>query len=312
VITSGLQKLRISQRTFRRALPMYPRAVERLPLDGHEVIVSSSSAFAHGVRPAAGAVHVCYCHAPFRYAWHERERGLAEAPPWVRPLLSRWLGRMRRWDVAAAGRVTAYIANSELTRRRIEELYGRESRVVHPPVDVDRFRAGDPEDFLLVVSELVPHKRVEVALEAARLAEMPVVVAGTGPELARLRSRYGAGARFAGRVSDGKLSRLYSRCLAVVVPSMEEFGIVAVEAQASGRPVFALDRGGARETVVDGETGVLVSGGDPADFAEAIRESDLAAFQPAAARRNAERFSPQRFRTELVAEVERAVAERAV
>jgi glycosyltransferase involved in cell wall biosynthesis len=214
---------------------------------------------------------------------------------------------MRRWDVAAARRVTAYIANSELTRRRIEEIYGREARVLHPPVDVARFRVGEPEDFLLVVSELVRHKRVEVALEAARLAVAPIQVVGTGPELPALRSRYGDVARFLGRVSDEELAELYSRCLAVVVPNVEEFGIVAVEAQASGRPVIALDRGGARETVIDGETGLLVSGGEPRDFAAAIREGTRAGFRPGAARRNAESFSVERFRAGLVTEVERTL-----
>jgi glycosyltransferase involved in cell wall biosynthesis len=308
VVTSGLQRLRVSQRGFRRLLPLYPRAVERLPVGDHDVIVSSSSAFAHGVRPRAGAVHVCYCHAPFRYARQERERALAEAPRPVRPLLSRQLDRMRRWDVAAAGRVTAYIANSELTRQRIGELYGREARVLHPPVDVGRFSVEEPEGFLLVVSELVRHKRTDVALEAARLADAPIRVVGTGPELPALRSRYGVGARFLGRVSDEQLANLYSRCLAVVIPNVEEFGIVAVEAQASGRPVVALDCGGARETVIDGETGVLVAGGKPTHFAEAIRTTDLAAFRPQAARRNAESFSIERFRTELVTEVERVLA----
>jgi glycosyltransferase involved in cell wall biosynthesis len=308
VITSPLQRLPVSQRGFRRLLPFYPGAVERLPIGDHDLIVSSSSAFAHGVRPSAGALHVCYCHAPFRYAWHERDRALDEVPRVLRPLLSRQLDRMRRWDVAAAGHVTAYIANSELTRRRIEEIYGRQARVLHPPVDVARFRVGEPEDFLLVVTELVRHKRVDVALEAARLAGAPIQVVGTGPELPALRSRYGDAARFRGRVSDEELAELYSRCLAVVVPNVEEFGIVAVEAQASGRPVVALDRGGARETVIDGQTGVLVSGGEPGDFAEAIRDTDLAAFRPDAARSNAESFSVERFRAGFVTEVERGLA----
>lgn len=305
VRTSSLQRLGLRQGGFRPLLPFLPAAVEALPVAGHDLIVTSTSAFAHGVWPAPGAVHVAYCHSPFRYAWHERERTLAESSPYLRPALAVALERIRAWDVAASGRVTHYIANSEITRERIREFYGRDASVIHPPVAVERFRPGVPEDFLLVVAELVPHKRIDFALEAARLAGRPIKVVGGGPELKRLERDYGDGAEFLGRVSDADLVDLYARSLALVMPNVEEFGITAVEAQAAGRPVIAADAGGARETVVPGETGVLVSPGSVDSLAEAMRETDFEAFSPSRIRAHAARFSTEMFRERLRAEVDR-------
>jgi len=305
VRTSRLQRLRPSQSWFRALLPLFPPAAERLPVAGAGFVVSSSSAFAHGVRPPDGVAHVCYCHSPFRYAWFERERALAEVPRAARPVLDRVLEAVRRWDHAASRRVTAYIANGRITQQRIADAYGRDSVVVHPPVEVDRFAPGTPEDFLLVVGEVVRHKRTEVAVQAALRAGRRLKVAGTGPELARLEATYGDRVEFLGRVDDAELARLYATARAVVVPNVEEFGIVAVEAQAAGRPVLAAAAGGALETVIDGETGVLVPPDDPDALAEAMRDVDFDRFAPAAARASAERFAAPRFRERLVAEVDR-------
>jgi glycosyltransferase involved in cell wall biosynthesis len=181
---------------------------------------------------------------------------------------------------------------------------------VYPPVDTDRFTIGEPEDYLLVVSELVPHKRVGEALEAARRAEQPIKVVGTGPSLAYLRSRFGEGAEFLGRVDDRRLADLMARARALVVPNVEEFGIAAVEAQAAGRPVLAPDSGGTSETVVDGETGALFPVGDADALAEAMRHVDFSAFDPAELRRHALRYRPEAFRERLVQEVERAAKRR--
>jgi glycosyltransferase involved in cell wall biosynthesis len=308
VKTSYLQSLGIGQRGFRRLLPLYPRAVEHLPVQAHEVVISSSSAFAHGVRPREGAVHICYCHSPFRYVWHERRGALAEVPMVMRPLLGAMLSRIRRWDLEAARRVTHYVANSALTRERIADFYGREAAVVHPPVEVDRFSIGEPEDFFLVVTELARHKCVELALEGARLAQRPVTVVGDGPDAGRLKSRFGSSARFLGPVEDAELADLYRRACALLVPSTEEFGIAMAEAQAAGRPVVAVDAGGAREIVIDGETGVLVSPPAAEAFAEVLREVDFDRFSGDRIRRNAERFSSGRFRSELDREVKRLLA----
>jgi glycosyltransferase involved in cell wall biosynthesis len=302
---SYLQRLGFGQSSFRTLLPLLPRAAERLPIEPCDLVISSSSAFAHGVRPDHGAVHVSYCHSPFRYAWHEQDRASEQVPPLLRPALRRVLSHIRQWDRDASERVTHYIANSAITRERIGEFWGREATVVHPPVDVDRFRIGVPEHFLLIVCELVAHKRVDHALEAARRAGQPVKVVGAGPELERLRAAYGGTAEFLGRVSDRELERLYQRARALVVSNVEEFGIAAVEAQASGRPVVGTDAGGTRETVVDGETGVLVPAGDVDDLAEAVRYTDFDRFSPARIRQHAARFSTSVFQRTLVAEVAR-------
>jgi glycosyltransferase involved in cell wall biosynthesis len=308
VTTSPLQHLGVRQDGFRRLLPLYPWAIGRLRLPPVDVVLSSSSAFAHGVRAPAGSVHLCYCHAPFRYAWYEQERALAEVPAPLRGALRWQLARMRRWDRAASARVDRYVANSRLTRERISRFYGREAEIVHPPVETDRFHVGTPGEHLLIVSELVPHKRLHVALEGARLAGAPVRVVGSGPERVSLERRFPQ-AEFLGRAADGQLAELYASARALLMPSIEEFGIAAVEAQASGRPVVAAAAGGALETVLDGETGRLVAPDDPAAFAAAIRELDASPTDPARAVANARRFSVEAFRRGLRSQVAAALDE---
>jgi glycosyltransferase involved in cell wall biosynthesis len=309
ITTSPLQRLGVAQRGFRRLLPLYPWAAERLQAPPSDVVLSSSSAFAHALSVPAGAAHVCYCHAPFRYAWYEQERALGELPPSLRPLLRLQLARMRSWDLRASRRVDAYIANSELTRERIRRFYAREASIVHPPVETERFSVGTPGEHLLVVSEIVRHKRVHIALEAARRAHAPIRVVGSGPELEALRASYPE-ADFLGRLDDAQLAELYASARAVIVPSMEEFGITAVEAQAAGRPVIAASAGGALETVIDGETGRLVRLDDVDSFAGAILEIDGLGLDPALAVKNAERFSVANFQAGISEHVQMALQQR--
>lgn len=306
---SYLQRFGARQSAFRNLLPLFPRAIERLPLSGYETVVSSSSAFAHGVRPADGALHVCYCHSPFRYAWFERQRALSECPRPARPLLRLLLRRIRSWDLEAAKRVDRFVANSELTRARIEQIYGADSEVVHPPVAVERFSIGDPDDFVLFVGQLVRHKRVDVAIAAAAIADRPIKIVGEGPDRQRLEALHGGPeVEFLGSVSDDRLAALYSSCLALVVPNVEEFGIAVVEAQASGRPVVAVGRGGVLESVIDGVTGILVHGEDAASLAEPLRHEDLNSFDPEAIRSHAQRFSGASFRGRFQELVDRYMA----
>jgi glycosyltransferase involved in cell wall biosynthesis len=304
--TSPLQRLGAGQSNFRRLLPLYPWAVEQLRLPSCELVLSSSSAFAHGVRVPPGAVHVCYCYTPFRYAWYEQERALAETPHLIRPLLRARLERIRRWDLSTSLRVDAFIAISELSRKRIKRYYGRDAPVVHPPVETHRFAPGAPGDSLLVVSEIVRHKRVRLALEAARRARAPIRVVGSGPDHAALQAAYPE-AEFLGRANDAELADLYASARAVVVPSLEEFGIVAVEAQAAGRPVIAAAAGGALETVLDGETGRLARLDDIDSFVAAIESIDALDFDPARAVENAARFSVAAFQRRLSEHVEQAL-----
>jgi len=308
VSVSPLQRLGVSQDGFRRLLPLYPLAASRMRVPDCELLLSSTSAFMHGLHAPPGAVHVCYCHAPFRYAWYEQERALAEAPRALRAPLRAVLAWMRRWDRAASARVDRYVANSRLTQERIARYYGREAEIVYPPVDTERFTVGEPGAELLIVSELVRHKRLHVALEAARRAGAPIRVAGSGPEHASLAAAFGE-AEFLGRVSDRELEQLYASARAVIVPSKEEFGITAVEAQAAGRPVIAPAAGGALETVLDGVTGRLVALDDVEAFREAIEGLEELRLDPSAAVRNAERFSVAAFRRGLSEQVQRALSD---
>jgi glycosyltransferase involved in cell wall biosynthesis len=298
VLTSPLQRLGVDQGSFRRLLPLYPTAARRMRLEEHDLLVSSSSAFAHGMRVAPGARHVTYCHSPFRYAWHDLAVALAEPPMPLRPAVALALRRHRRFDRRAARRLTGLIANSRITQQRIRRYWGRDAPIVHPPVDVGRFRPSPGGDDLLFVGEITRHKRVEVALEAAELAGRRIRVVGEGPELPRLRRRFQRSAEFLGRVGDVELEDLYASSGAIVVPGVEEFGIAAVEAQAAGRPVIAADAGGAQETVVPGETGWLVPPDDVDALARTLRR-DTERFDPGTVRRNAERFSTAMFQQRL-------------
>jgi len=315
VRTSYLQRAGARQSSFRRLLPVFPHAIRSLPLSGHPVVVSSSSAFAHGVRLAPGARHLCYCHTPFRYAWFETERALGEVPAALRPALRGALRGIRASDRRRARRVTSYLANSALTKERIAAFWGRDSEVVHPPVEVTRFRpaaARKPRSPapLLVVTELVAHKRVALALEAAARAGAPIQIVGEGPERGRLEARYRRdGVEFLGRIGDSELDRRYASARALVLPTAEEFGIAAVEAQAAGRPVVAAATGGALETVLDGETGVLVPPDDADAFARAFAEVDFDRFDPQRIARHAQRFSKQSFQQRIVSRVEALSAE---
>src|SRR3954462_14445086 len=267
---SFLQKLRPNSRTFRPLLPLYPHAVESLDLRGYEIVVSSSSAWAHGVLVDPGAVHVCYCHNPFRYAWSEREATLAARSPLVRAPLRLVLNRWRQWDWIAAQRVDRYVSNSSLTAARVRRYLGRESTVLHPPVELERFAPGRVGDQYLVVAELMAHKRIDVAVHAFNHLRRPLTVVGDGPELRRLRGLAGPTVRFTGRLPDASVAQLLRSARALVVTASEEFGIAAVESLASGRPVIALAEGGVLESVVEGETGTYYGHNTPEALAEVI------------------------------------------
>ena len=241
----------------------------------------SSSAWAHGVLVDPGAVHVCYCHNPFRYAWSEREATLAARNLLTRPALRVLLSRWRQWDWIAAQRVDAYVANSAITAARIRRYFGRESTVLHPPVELSRFSPGPVGAHYLVLAELMAHKRIDVAIRAFNALGRPLVVVGDGPEYRRLRRLAGPTVRLTGRLSDGEVADLLRTAQALVVTAEEEFGIAAVESLASGRPVIALRSGGVLETVTAGRTGAFYDDGDdPRALAAAVAGFDLGARGP--------------------------------
>jgi glycosyltransferase involved in cell wall biosynthesis len=306
--TSFLQRVRPSARTFRPLLPVYPYAIEMLDLRGYDLVISSSSAWAHGVLPDPGAVHVCYCHNPFRYAWSEREATLAARSAPVRLPLQIVLSRWRRWDWIAAQRVDRYVANSRITAARVRRYFGREADVLHPPVELERFAPGEVGTHYLVVAELMAHKRIDVAVEAFNRLRMPLIVVGDGPEERRLRRLAGPTVTFAGRLPDPEVAALMRSARALVVTAAEEFGIAAVESLASGRPVVALGAGGVLESVHEGVTGAYYGRSDPEALAEVLADFDPMAIDPGACVAAARDFGTDRFQTALRAIVEEAVA----
>lgn len=308
VHSSFLQRLRPDSRSFRRYLPLYPQAMESLDLRGYDLVLSSSSAWAHGVLPAANAVHVCYCHNPFRYAWNERQATLDARSLPVRLPLSAVLSRWRQWDWIAAQRVDRYIANSETTQQRIARYFTRESEVVHPPVAIERFTPGEVGDRYVVLSELMAHKRIELAVRACTELGLPLSVIGDGPDARRLQSLAGPTVEFCGRLSDGEVEARLGRAKAMIVAATEEFGIAAVEAQAAGRPVIALGDGGLQETVIEGATGTFFPEATVSSLVEALQRFDPLRVDPLNCVASAQRFGPAVFADGVMRVVEEAIA----
>ena len=310
VNTSFLQRLRPTANTFRGLLPLYPYAMESLDLSSYDVVISSSSAWAHGVLVDPETVHVCYCHNPFRYAWNAREGTLAKRDPVTRAALAVILKRWRQWDWIAAQRVDRYVANSETTRRRVNRYFSRDAEVLHPPVDTERFRpSGDVGDTYVVLSELMPHKRIDLAIHAFNRLGLPLLVVGNGPDARRLHRLAGPTVRFTGFLNDTRVAEMLAHARALVVPATEEFGIAAVEAHAAGRPVIALREGGARETVLEGVNGTFFDEPTVDALADAVRTFDPATIDPRACAQSAERFDVSRFRRGMAAIVDEALAD---
>lgn len=307
IVTSIAQHLPDAGRRYRSYLPLFPAVVESFDLDGYDLIVSSSHCAVKSVVPGR-AVHVCYCHSPMRYAWDQFDAyfGPAQVGAWKSRALRPVMAALARWDAATHTRVTRFVANSAYVAARIRRYYNRGSVVVYPPVDTAFHRLPtEPgaELGFLIVSALVPYKRIDVAIEACRRVGAPLTVVGRGPEQARLEALAGPETRFVGWLSDEEVRALYQRATAVLLPGIEDFGMVPVEAQACGAPVVALGTGGARETVRHGVTGILAEGTSVDAFAAALDECRRTPFDRAAMRGNAERFSRERFLHDFAAVV---------
>ena len=299
--TSFVQRLPRVARYYRHYLPLFPSAVELFDLDRYDLVISSSHCAVKSVVPAGAARHVCYCHSPMRYAWDQFDAYFGPdqigrtRSRLIRPIMA----GMARWDAATAGRVSRFLANSQYVAGRIRRYYNRRSTVVYPPVDTDFYRP-DPSrpagPGALVVSALVPYKRLELAIEACRIARVPLSIVGQGPEEARLRQLAGSEVEWLGWRADEEIRDLYRQAAVVLLPGTEDFGIVPVEAQACGTPVVAYAEGGACETIIPGVTGALVSEAAPEAFAEAIRQVIDRPADRAEIRANAERFAVDRFK----------------
>jgi glycosyltransferase involved in cell wall biosynthesis len=308
--SSFIQRLPFAARHFRKYLPLMPLAVEQFDLSGYDIIISSSHAVAKGVLTGPDQLHVSYVHSPMRYAWDLQETYLQDSglSCGVKSWAARWmLHRMRLWDYRTANGVDDFIANSHFIARRIRRIYGRTATVIYPPVNVDEFSLWRrKEDYYVAASRLVPYKKMGLIAEAFRLMpDRKLVLIGDGPEYRKVRSKAGDNVRMMGHLPNVLLRDYLQRASALLFAAEEDFGILPVEAQACGTPVIAYGRGGACETIRDltkpEPTGVLFDRQTPEALVEAIRtfEARREAISPAACRRNAMRFGPDRFRTEL-------------
>ena len=309
--TTFVQHLPAVETHYRRYLPLFPAAAASMDLSGFDLVISSSHCVAKGVRVAPAARHLCYCHTPMRYVWDRYDDyfgpdRLSGAAARGLPVVAEAL---RAWDVATAGGVHRYAANSAHVAGRIRRYYGRAAAVIPPPVDTEFFTPDDrpPGDYDLVVSALVPYKRIELILDAYRGGGRRLKVVGGGPEARRLRAVAGRETELLGPVDDPTLRELYRGCRAVIMASVEDFGIVPLEAMACGRPAVVFAEGGGRETVLPGQTGVLFHESRPAALRAAVDSLEGLRFNTAALRAHAEAHSRQVFEARFRAFVEEAL-----
>lgn len=305
IIETYVAKIPGARKHYQKLLPFMPGALEALDLSGYDLVISSESGPAKGVITDPDTLHICYCHSPMRYIWdqyHVYRSQAGRLTRWLMPMIAH---RLRIWDYASAARVDHIIANSRFVARRIAKSWGRTASVIHPPVDVDAFEvtgADQDDPFYLYVGELVSYKRPDLLIEAFNGGNRRLVVIGDGAEFERLKATAGSNIQFLGRASFDTLRHHYSRCKGLVFPGVEDFGIVPLEAMASGRPVVAYARGGAVETVVDGVTGTFFYQQTSDALVAAIDQLErdvLPSLDQGALRRHAASFSCERFRSEI-------------
>ncbi len=311
--TSFLQHVPGIERHYRQYLPLFPMAAERFDLGGFELVISSSHCVAKGVRPAPGALHLCYCHTPMRYVWDRYGDyfGPGRLGPVARRLVPPACAGLRAWDAASAGRVDAFAANSAYVAERVRRCYGRTAEVIPPPVDVEFFTPApcvSPGRYDLIVSALAPYKRIELALEAYAGTGRPLWIVGGGPEDERLRAAAPPEALFLGRVDDLQLRELYRGCRAVLMPGIEDFGIVPLEAMACGRPVVVFGEGGGAETVEHGRTGLHFLQPTAEALRAAVSSLETARFDRLSLRATAEAHRRELFEERFRGFVDRSVS----
>jgi glycosyltransferase involved in cell wall biosynthesis len=282
-------------------LPLYPLAFQGLNLSGYDLILSNKSGFCHGVRVPPGAMHICYCLTPTRYIWNLRDYSQREQLPAIaNALLPPVISLLRQWDYAAAQRVHHFIAISTEIQARIQRFYGRESSIIPPPVDTSSFQpAPNHAGYFLIVSRLIPYKRIDLAVAAFNELGWPLVIAGDGRDRAKLQALARSNITFLGRVDAARRAELMAHCRAFIFPGLEDFGIAPVQAQAAGRPVIAFAGGGALDTVRDGVTGLLFREATAQSLMDAVRHFDDSRFSPTTIRGFALRFDKQEFKRKL-------------
>jgi glycosyltransferase involved in cell wall biosynthesis len=311
ITTSFISKLPFAAAQYQKYLPLMPLALEQFDLRGYDLVISSESGPAKGVITTEDTLHLCYCHTPMRYLWGMYHDYRESAGALTRAVMTPAFHRLRQWDVASAARVDHFIANSSTVQRRIAKAYRRASDVIHPPVAVENFAPGAVQDYYLHVGQLVPYKRVDIAIEAFNRLGKKLVIAGDGSEAAKLKRIAGPTITFTGPQTADQLRQLYAGCQALIFPGEEDFGIVPVEAMASGRPVIGYDKGGIRDSVRDGTSGILYPDQSVDSLVAAIAryEGQAGGFSPAAIAAEAARFSAARFRAEMTALIDRKMTD---
>lgn len=298
--TSILNRIPNIDKYYRYFLLFFPQVIESLRTEKYDLILSSSHCCAKGVRKRKGAVHICYCYTPMRYIWDMWKEYFDPEESVKNKLIVKFLPYLRRWDVSVNYRVDYFIAISHFVRQRIRNFYKRDADVIYPPVDMSKFKpSAEKEDFYLVMSALVPYKKIDMAVSAFNKSGKNLVVAGTGPEEKKLKAMAKPNVRFLGWLSDGEIRDLYSRARALVFPGTEDFGIVPLEAQACGTPVVAFGKGGALETVIEGKTGTFFYEENADSLLEAVERADKIEFNISKLRANAERFNRDKFKKEI-------------
>jgi len=309
VTTSFIQKLPGARRHYQKYLPLMPMALEQLDLRGYDLVISSESGPAKGIIAAPDALHVSYVHSPMRYLWDHYHDYRASAGPLARLLMPPLFHYLRNWDVASAARVDHFVANSNFIRRRIARAWRREADVVHPPVATHEFRpAGEITDRYLWVGQMIAYKRPDIVLDAFNRLKLPLLMVGDGDMHEAIRRRAGPNVKIERRLDFTQLKQAYATCRALIFSAEEDFGIVPVEANASGRPVVGFGRGGINDSIVPGSTGLFFGEQTAEAIIEAVEafERWLPEFDPLAAVANAARFAPERFDAGFLEAVERA------
>ncbi len=307
--TSFLQKLPSKRKTHRFALPFYPLAFESFNLSGYDLVISSSSCFAKGILTPPHTTHVCYTHAPMRFAWStESYLENENLPRIVRPPLAVITHYLRTWDAVASTRVDQYVANSSVVARRIRKFYRAPSEIVYPPVETCRFQIS-PQigDYYIMVSRAVPYKRLDLAVEAFTRLKIPLKIVGSGRQMEALKAQAGPNVEFLGRVSDAALPELMARARAYIMPGEEDFGIAPVEANACGRPVIAYAAGGALDTQIDGVTGVLFREQTVDGLCAAVRLLEGLELKPAIIQAHARTFDTAVFRQRMMSVITKSL-----
>jgi len=292
VRTSFLQKIPYLNRKHQLLLPLLSTAIRSLNLKGYDLIISSSSAFGKGIKKPAGAVHVCYCHTPMRYVWQpDIDKRLVNLP------LGKYIiRRLKIWDLRTNPQVDYFISNSNYTGERITTYYHRKSTVIYPPVEIKpEGQKTSRKNFYFTISRLIPYKKIDLAIKAANELRVPLIVAGSGPEEKRLKKMASDKIKIIGKITDREKARYYVQAKAVIFPGEEDFGIVPIEAMAAGTPVIAYAKGGAGESVIDGETGILFAEQTIDGLKGAIRKLEKLTFDRGKIIANAKRFSKQEF-----------------